>query len=423
MLKHMRGVKKWLGKVTLKTWFVCGGVSYVLAMVVLAGLSANEIIMEEFDLIEYIKTTLIGLGGLGGLYGLVLGAKRTNNAQTQLFNERMGRGLELLANEQVTLRVAGVRLLDNLAKSANHDEAELVVDILRDYINTKAKIKKDKKGEIMPKTPEPREHRADIELCVHVIGKHAIDYEHKWLDSLDLRGLDFSYTDLSKVKLIGVNMTNTNLERINLAKAKLKNITLKGTNLSGANLAKAHLHSANLIEANLQRAILKETCLHQANLREANLLLADMTKAELLRATLTKATLLSANMTEAHLAQTNLKGAELFGANLTKSNLWKANLTKANLYKAKLTGAYLWGADLKGANLRDANLTEVNLTDANLTQEQFNQIIFKEHNPPQNIPDGLTLPEDRAYVKTSDGKRVFIKSDKPWSEKNLDDYF
>ena len=55
-----------------------------------------------------------------------------------------------------------------------------------------------------------------------------------------------------------------------------------------------------------------------------------------------------------------------------------------------------------------------------LTQKQFEQIIYEQGKPPLNIPDELTLPKDRAYIVGEDGKRYFVKSDKPWSEQLID---
>ena len=61
------------------------------------------------------------------------------------------------------------------------------------------------------------------------------------------------------------------------------------------------------------------------------------------------------------------------------------------------------------------NLKEKDLYGAkNLTQSQIDTIIYKEGDPPINLPQCITLPEDRAYI-LEDNKKRFVTSDKSWS--------
>ena len=372
------GVKKW--------WIE---VSILIAFGVACAVAGYFFVFEclPFDQnIEIVRILIVALVGLGGLYGLVLSkrrldkfskqidisqeqvktsqaqvrigqdqvkqlAKQVDNAQTQLFNERLGRGIELLGKDnekQVTLRVAGIRLLDNLAEKSGKEEVELIVDILRDYINTKAKIKQEEETyEIIPKTQKPREERADIELCMMVIPKHARKYKKRSFEKIDLRRLDFTNVDFSEIELFTID--------------------LAGTILYNVNFTKTYLRYSRMEKADLRRAI-------------------------------------------------------LIGADLRQVNMVRANLEKANLTGADLRSAVTDNTDLENANLKNADLSRTILHQAiRLTQEQIDQIVFEIDCPPQNIPAHLTLPNDRAYVITNDMKRVFVKSDKPWSEQYVDE--
>ena len=71
------------------------------------------------DNVEMLKVFILGLGGIGALYGLILSSRRTRNDGNQLFNDRLGRGVELIASKDVTTRSSGVRVLDDLAETAN----------------------------------------------------------------------------------------------------------------------------------------------------------------------------------------------------------------------------------------------------------------------------------------------------------------
>ena len=352
--------------------------------------------------IEVIRNLTLALVGLGGLYGLVLATKRqekfsqqVENAQAQLFNDRLGRGVELLDNKDAALRAAGVEVLDNLAESASEREIKLIVNILYRYLNTRAStITEDETGNIMPKTQKPRGERVDIELCVKVILKYATEREKRVFDELAFEGLDFadvdfSLTRLSRTYLVGTKLHNANLEKINLQRAQMARANLTKANLKGANLQDTNLIKANLASANMTEANLHDAYITLANLSGTNLA--------------------GAKLSHANMEKTDLSGADLTGAILKNVSLEKAHLQNSNLTKADLEAVILIKADLSRTNLRNIK---------NLTQKQFNQIVFEKSKPPTNIPDDLNLPEDRAYVLQK-GMRMFIKSDKPWSEQNV----
>jgi hypothetical protein len=94
------------------------------------------------NLTEFLRAAFIGLGVIGGGYGLYLAAKRTKkfaiqvkNSQAQLFNDRLGRGVELLSNDEMIMRSAGVRILEDLGENSSPQETALIVDILYDFLN------------------------------------------------------------------------------------------------------------------------------------------------------------------------------------------------------------------------------------------------------------------------------------------------
>ena len=94
------------------------------------------------NLSEFIRAAFIGVGVIGDGYGLILAAKRTEkfatqveNSQAQLFNDRLGRGVELLPNDEMIMRSAGVRILEDLEKNSSPQETALIVDILYDFLN------------------------------------------------------------------------------------------------------------------------------------------------------------------------------------------------------------------------------------------------------------------------------------------------
>ena len=115
--------------------------------------------------------------------------------------------------------------------------------------------------------------------------------------------------------------------------------------------------------------------------------------------------------------QLDLQNVCLRFTNLEGGVLISANLQGAELRDANLQGAKLGGANLQSADLSDADISEASfLIVENLTQEQLNACVYEKDKPPRELPDGLEVPEGRAYRwEDRDGKmcRRFVHN-KEW---------
>lgn len=178
---------EWIGKHWKRDKFL---VSAIIA-VPLLGIGLLLIyIFTAAELIEAVSVWIFSVGLIGGGYGLVLAAIRTEkfatqveNSQAQLFNDRLGRGVELLSNEELTLRSAGVRILEDLGGNSSPQQINLIINILNDFLNSKGKlgeVRKEQDGDFkicryapisMKKTS--REERIDLENGLNTILKLA----------------------------------------------------------------------------------------------------------------------------------------------------------------------------------------------------------------------------------------------------------
>lgn len=96
--------------------------------------------------VGFIRTAVLTIGALGGAYGLVITARRqsvlekqTQQGQDQLFNDRLGRGVEMLAHDSMAIRVAGIKVLEDLALTSK--KSDIIKNILDSYLQTNAQIK------------------------------------------------------------------------------------------------------------------------------------------------------------------------------------------------------------------------------------------------------------------------------------------
>lgn len=306
------------------------------------------------------RSMIFALGALGGIYGVILAARRlrafekqvavgqqqAQTAEKNLFNDRLGRAIETLGREDRFIRISALRLLESLAKDSEQageeDNKRLILGIIHGFICNRAFLMRDKEtGKFVP-CEEDAQKRHDISTAIKILfglipdfkdrENYEKDKENYRLDVLDFRNLDLFGADLRNV-----NMNRTVFRKMSLGNAKLRD--------------------ANLMDADLQG--------------------------------------------------TDLRGADLWGANLRGANLRGANLIDADLYDANLGGADLQGADLRGADLSEAIGLE---RTTGLTQEQFNKIIYEQDNPPESLPESLTLPTQHAYEYRDNNDKYFVES-------------
>ena len=171
------------------------------------------ILYDEDHLYEKINLLILILGGLGAFYGLIIASrkqskfeeqidltqKQTNYAQRQVFNDQLGRAVEMLANQdQSSIRMAGVRILQELGKSSNIKRKQLVKEILVDYIHEKATLD----------NPKPYPHKREIETAITAVASIQTS-KGLTFQKLRLNDLHFQYCKLSDVHFLSCEIKNT----------------------------------------------------------------------------------------------------------------------------------------------------------------------------------------------------------------------
>ena len=276
-----------------------------------------------------------------------------------LLNERYQRGAELLANENLAVRVGGIGVIENLAHERPQEYLYQVVqfmcafaqhpltDTSSDSVETPTPVDEgdqvkwqsrlvravryDRHGDHTDVSIyDIKRPRRDVVMAVRV----AADGAKQLADILG------DVDSPLKLELTGVQLRSAELNRIDLTKAQL----------GGADLAYSLLFGANLPYAALVGANLSHVVLEKANLAGAHLN--------------------SANLAGAHLDNANLAGAHLVDTILAGADLADADLQNADLRKTDLTGAQLAG---RGSALGGTR---------GLTQSQLDEAVADPDNPP-----------------------------------------
>ena len=207
------------------------------------------------------------------------------HARAGKITERFSKGVEMLGDEKLEVRLGGIYALERIARDSQPDHwtvMEVLTAFIREYPNRKvsdqtlaheaAKTPSDTTqppqadSYVSRATIEDKKIPTEIQAALMVIGRR------KWVDEeTPHQRLDLRKAALKGAELPQMNFLNVELIEANLTEANLTGINLTGANLTGAKLSEANLTGAKLAKADLRRAILARTNLSEANLSEANL--------------------------------------------------------------------------------------------------------------------------------------------------------
>ncbi|MEJ8474473.1 pentapeptide repeat-containing protein [Roseibium algae] len=312
--KALRAVHSWINYKKTLIWTAIGLVTAPLWLPILTAfltysiaiwLKFNPFAMESLEAAKALpdgKKLFEDLRNIGlvllGLIGLPLavwrswlahqqtqtGLRQAATAERGLIIDRFQKGAEMLESRELSVRIAGVFILRELALSDPVETYIQVLDLLASFLREKSK----------GRTPAPSEHTktrpppdfgpfpADLQETVKAIShlrnnvKEAEEREERAEWRLDLNGSNLSGADLSKANLSGAWFNHANLagawfNQANLAGAELINANLSDAHLARANLTDADLDYADLSSARLMKTYLSGAIFAGANLSSANL--------------------------------------------------------------------------------------------------------------------------------------------------------
>ena len=205
---------------------------------------------------------ILTLGAIGAACGLILAARRSakfseqvDTGQKQLFNEQLGRGAILLANDEIIMRQTGIRVLGNLAERTigEPEQVKLVMQIIHDFVCSK--------------TSSPSKGKDDIALGIRTLGY----LYNKLGQKVELKKL----VEFLLCHLEGLDLSDAELQGVDFWRAQLQGAYFYYAELQGANLNYAQLQGANFKIAQLQGADFKG-----ANLEWVDCLGVDFSNAE-----------------------------------------------------------------------------------------------------------------------------------------------
>lgn len=371
--------------------------SHIIAVIITAyiiyRLSYNE------NVNDLIRNIIFATGGIGGLYGLIIATRRQNRFEEQvtlgqeqhkldqkqfkivsqqMFNERLGRGVELLSHSKVLFRLAGIRVLNDLLLSADKSQQKLIIEILTDFLHSMSPLQSTNNKTLGLGTI-PRSEKLDIELTVRTLMDHTGEYNKieftGWefssfnnplikisFDRLDLRGLDFSntkfsnanfsYSNLDGCDFSGSNIINTIFRTSGMGNADQRFQTYENINFSGSKLVNCCFSTSKFINVEF------------SNYESEKNQRTQIIKTQLRSTAFEKC---------------NLSNVLIDAKHIGNNYISDARFTKCNLHSAEFKSQHFHGVVFKDCNMFNCKFKEIDFynVDPHLLKKQNKKIIIQ----------------------------------------------
>ena len=313
------------------------------------------------------------------LWRSIVADSQAKTAQRGLLNERYQKGAEMLGSEVLSVRLARIYALQNLATEHPKEYHTQIMRLFCAFVRlpTRDRSLESGQAEIQPGTLLGI--RQDVESIIEAIGSRdraRIATERVAELRLGLRG-----ADLSGAQILGADLAQSMFQHANLSGARLVNVDLTEASLVDADLSRAQFYDVNLTGTNLWSANPSGAMLQDVQMARMNLHNVNLTGANLGRANLSEGILQDATVAKAWLERANLAGANFQGADLSQAWLMRADLFGADFLDANLTGANMSEANLSGVQFSNGGLQAAK----GLTREQLEQAQADTNNPPKLV--------------------------------------
>ena len=296
----------------------------------------------------------------GGIVALIIAVWRSRAAQDQVrvnererLDKRFYTGVSLLSEKETVSRLAGIRMLGQLAKLEPKLFRDDVILVLCEFACNPTAIDKSdvETAGVLPRFSIDDSKDADDgdrRAVINTSRREEIEKAIKVVSDCNTAATAEHPDTQLELNLPGLALHDAKLEKVNLSGADLRGARLVGVDFSKANLSGAKLASARLLSAKLSGA--------------------DLTGADLTRTVLSLA-----NLQDAQLADADLSYAELDGAVMLDVQIGNSTFTGAVLSRA---GAATPDSERAGEAIEEVTAT-------GLTQAMVDQMVATDANPPR----------------------------------------
>ena len=229
-------------------------------------------------------------------------------AQEQSLVDRYQQGAEMLGNQVLTVRLAGIYALANLSSQYPEKYHVPVVKLLCSFVRypivMDPHLRSEDERSSISNQPVLR---ADVQAALRAIADR--DITRVSLENAAGYVVDLDGAHLADLNLTRANLTRVTLDGANLARAAFRSVDLSYASLGKANMERIYLLDSKLIGAAMQAGDLSYATIQVTDLSGARMPMK-MAGTEILRSNLSGATFGPDDLTTIDISETNLSGTE-----------------------------------------------------------------------------------------------------------------
>lgn len=328
--------------------------------------------------------------------------RQADLAEKGLIIDRYQKGAQMLESNDLSVRLAGIYALRELAQNDPNETYIMVQDLMFDFVRERSKNRR-RIADPLPfrrfypwENIRPTLNEESFEPLTQDLQK-ALEAA-SWLRNRP-RSKNLEAGANWKPDLKGANLFGANLEKINLFNADLYGANLnfaraRMANFSSANLSFASLKRAALVETNFSGSVLAHTTLEQAHLGNA-----DLNNSNFSFATLKQVSFVSSILSRVTMSNCDLQGTQFV----------KTDLSNSQLHTNDFSNAIVLDANFTNAAMVEANISEARIEHATLSNGRISKIWAYEDSPPivlQNEIEAIIVFRNRDEEWTDFIRRI-----------------
>ena len=426
---------------------------FITAIVIVGLLIFSWRDLLKIEASELLRLLTFCIGGIGAAIGLKIAIERQDKFSEQVeeqsrqvqvqskqvqvlsqqvqvqadqsFNERLGRGVELLANEKnAVMRCAGVSILVDLANSANEAQKPIVAGIIYDFFRNRLVRRPD---------DDYISNYKDAENALDFLINLPLNEREKLLpnrlagNKLDFGFLNCSYFDFIGKALENINFKNTKMKGANFSYATIKNVDFSHATIEGkANFSYATIKNVDFSHATIEGktsfsyAKIENSIFGMAHLRYDLQMMFDhiSPKDTIHDCDFSDAQMKDTTFCNMSIESTNFSSIGLLGGGFHGVEFWRGDFSFKEPYPPMGISSDSDLPHFIGTDLGDSEFQFANVLDSN----KFFKFCYA---PIDQERGGITtfINESRAYKNNVDlTRKFFIESDKDCSEQPVEEW-
>ena len=334
---------------------------------------------------DLLRTLILCVGGIGAAIGLGIAIKRQETFSHQGFNDRLGRGVESLASDNVVIRSAGVRVLIDLIDSASDKQKSIIANIIYDFFRDKLKIQYDDNNEPLP-VPEMAS-RQDAQNALDFLINLTLEEREKLFQEQIFGGLlDFRNLDFSNLSIVDKAVKNVDFSNSHIVDFMFYGVNFENVEFCNAKIRNSDFRYGSIVDSKFASSVIKDSDFAGIDIERA-----DFSDIEIIN-------------TEFNLVR--FIGGRFWGKNKIKVS------SQNGLPKFICT---------------ELRYTEFDFSDKSYPDTFFNLCYYAEGQRPSNLDKsreykltmGGNIIDGTMGGNIMDGVGFFVKSDEPWSGQSM----